>query len=243
MAKVHFSTSASLPRFDHRIKNLVGCRFGRLTVNNFAGRNKRQLIQWSCTCDCGTTDIIATSTTLTGGHKLSCGCLGREVTSKRSRTHGQKHSPEYQTWRSMKHRCYCVTAPGYTNYGGRGIIVCERWRNSFENFLADMGRRPQPASDYELDRINNDGNYEPGNCRWATRKQQANNRRQGRRGICRASHVVVFEGQRMILADLARRFGIDYHLLHSRLSAGWNLQKSLLNCITPRPPVARDRRA
>lgn len=227
MAADNSSKAIAPPRFNHRVKDLTRLKFGRLTVLAFAGRNSRKLVEWECVCECGASGIVATSTALTGGHKLSCGCLGREVTAKRSRTHGMKDSPEYQSWRSMKQRCNNKNATGFRNYGGRGIKICERWLNSFESFFSDMGKRPEPPELHEIDRIDNDGDYCRENCRWATIKQQANNRRQGRRGVCRASRLVEFQGKEFILADLARQFNIPYQRVYQRLAKGWDIQKAL----------------
>lgn len=121
-----------------------------------------------------------TARDLASGNTKSCGCLRRETTSLvglAKKTHGMRDTPEYGVWANMKDRCYNPSSEDYKNYGGRGIKVCERWLNSFENFYEDMGEKPWSKLLYSLDRINNDGNYEPSNCRWATVKQQVNNRR------------------------------------------------------------------
>lgn len=137
---------------------------------------------WTAQCICGVIKEVNIADIRNGSSK-SCGCLRTETTVKRFTTHGYGSQakgliPEYNTWLGMKQRCYNKKCACYSYYGGRGIRVCKRWKHSFSNFLADMGRKPGP--DYSIDRINVNGNYEPSNCRWATKKEQAINTRRSR---------------------------------------------------------------
>lgn len=159
--------------------NRIGQMFGRLTVTARSDRClPKKVAFWLCDCKCGTRGYEVRAGQLQSGRTQSCGCLQRERSRQANslpKSHGMRHSSEYKSWRAMKARCYVLTTPCYGNYGGRGVTVCEEWRNSFEAFYSHVG--PKPSAQHSIDRINNSGNYEPGNVRWATRKEQQRNKR------------------------------------------------------------------
>lgn len=152
--------------------DLTGQRFSRLTVLRFHDRTggASHIIRWWCRCDCGT-ELPVQVTYLRGGTQKSCGCWRRD----KHMTHGRSHTPEWNVWCGIIDRCYRQNSTVYDNYGGRGIAVCDLWRESFSNFFADMGTMPSPK--HSIDRIDNEGHYEPGNCRWATSSEQMSNQR------------------------------------------------------------------
>lgn len=195
--------------------DLVGQKFSRLTVVDFYINNneyKTNAAIWTCVCDCGNlVNVIGQN--LRNGITKSCGCLNKELKT----THGMFDSAEYKVWQGMQQRCNNDNDHSYCNYGGRGITVCERWLHSFENFLSDMGFKP--SSEHSIDRIDNNGNYEPGNCRWATKEEQANNRRN--------NVMCIYNGKEYTASQLAREYGININTFYSRLSAGMSVYEAL----------------
>jgi hypothetical protein len=203
-----------------KIQDLTGRVFGRLTVlGRGADRptpNGLREIRWRCLCVCGgTTEAIKAN--LTHGRTQSCGCLRQELLAVGRVTHGMGADGRYPIWFAMKDRCLCETDPAYDRYGGRGITVCDRWLNDFPAFCADMGERPAGLT---IERIDNNGNYEPGNCRWATMKEQSRNRRN--------NHMITHAGLTLCLAEWAERTAINYGTLRSRIARyGWSVERAL----------------
>lgn len=194
-------------------KNLTGHQFGRLTVIGYVGKENANS-QWLCACECGNSTVLITSQLLrTDSPWKSCGCQSRMSAYK----HGMTGTPEYQAWRSMYQRCTNPNNPQYNLYGGRGIKVCNRWRESFDNFYADMG--PRPGGEYSIDRVDANGDYEPGNCRWATPAQQSNNKRDNR--------VIEFDGESHTLTEWATIAGLSKSGLRWRLDNGWPVGDAL----------------
>lgn len=182
-----------------KVIDLKGRVFGRLTVLFRNGSSKRGRAKWDCICECGNKTNTAANNLL-NGDTLSCGCLMIERVKKAKFVHGVSNkTTEYRAWVNMKTRCYRVIGEDYPDYGGRGIIVCGRWKNSFVNFLADMGKKPTPQ--HSIERRNTDGHYEPDNCYWGTEEIQVRNKRNNRWLEC--------NGLKMIITDWARYFGID----------------------------------
>ena len=160
-----------------KVLDLTGKTFARLTV---VGRseNRGKEARWKCLCECGNQSIVF-GLSLKSGKTKSCGCLAKEITAKRSITHGMWGTSIWRAWTAMKARCSTPSLRSYKDYGGRGISVCSEWESSFEAFFKDMGPKPTPA--HQLDRIDNDGGYCPENCQWVTATANMNNRRNTKR--------------------------------------------------------------
>ena len=200
--------------------DLTGRIFGRLRVIGVAGKTGEPYPKylWKCACGCGG-EIITQGRYLVKGKTWHCHqCL-------QTRGSHLSSTPEHGAWCSMKERCLCETHPAYGNYGGRGIAIHEAWVTDFTAFLGHVGFRPSP--DHSLDRIDNERGYEPGNVRWATRKEQCNNRRVNRRLAC--------NGEDLTLAEWSDKIGVNQSTISERLTAGWSLERTL----TTNPRKAR----
>lgn len=189
---------------------MTGVIVGRLTVIERATNGSFGSARWLCRCECGKR-LIVLGWRLRAGSSKSCGCLTREINSKVHRIHGESccadNTKEYRAWVSIKQRCFDIRYKSYESYGGRGITMCEGWKNSFLQFLADVGRAP--TIQHQIDRINNDGNYEPNNVRWTDRRTQCRNRR----------NTIYLElcGEKKSLCDWADELGLRRATIYARL--------------------------
>lgn len=200
-----------------KVRDLTGKRFGRLRVESLVGVINRNSY-WLCLCDCGSKSSVC-ACHLASGKIQSCGCYQKEACSLRTTTHGViksgKYKREYFIWKGIISRCTDKENAGYKDYGGRGIAVCDRWMDSVLNFIQDMGPRPDGTS---VDRINNDGNYEPSNCRWADKHTQANNTRRNK--------FIEFCGKVQTVSQWGRELRLSPSVIASRLRIGWSLDRA-----------------
>lgn len=204
------------------IIDLTGKKFGRLTAIECVGKTKRNEAIWKCACDCGNI-LNVRSYPLKSGHTKSCGCLKKEEESNRKehphkKTHGLSGTRIYIIWCNMKSRCYNENNTFYSYYGGRGITVCEEWKNNFEAFY-NWAMSNGYKENLEIDKIDNDKGYSPENCRWIDRTSQMNNIRNNKK--------LVFNGNEATIKDLARKYKIDSGCLRWRIDHGWDLEKAL----------------
>jgi hypothetical protein len=214
--------STSLPR---PVRDLSGQSFGRLIPQRYVGGSR-----WECLCACGQATTVQTGH-LISGHTSSCGCLHRESGGSKP-IHGLSRHPIYKRWQGMLDRCYSPTHHKFPLYGGRGITVCERWRQSVLHFYADMG---DPPAGMTLDRYpDTNGPYSPENCRWATRTQQARNKRQ--------NHLLTFNNETHSVAEWAEKHNVKVGLYYSRLRANWSTEEVLMTPVLSRQDHRRSGR-
>lgn len=199
----------------------TGQRFGRLVVSRLVEVGKNWVGVWECVCDCGQV-VKVRSSNLTSGQIKSCGCLKREATIRRNTSHGLSGGEKtptklYRIWLGMRRRCFSVRSDDYPHYGGRGITVCGEWADyaAFHAWAMASGYQ----SGRSIERNDVDGNYEPSNCRWATRREQALNKRNSRR--------ITYNGQTLTTAEWAEATGIPHTALRMRLHRGWSVEKAL----------------
>lgn len=209
----------------------TGNKYGRLTIlsfSNFKAESNGRRPYWNCQCECGET-VQRSSHSMKSGRTSSCGCLRREMTVKRNTTHGQavrkQQTDEYNTWCEIIKRTTNPKCSQYPDYGGRGIAMCPEWRNSFESFLAEVGKKPSKL--HSINRINNEKSYEPGNCCWSTRAEQNRNKRN--------NVMITHDGVTMCAADWCEKTKIKVPTFHSRLNRGWSFKKTITTPVRATP--------
>lgn len=208
-----------------KVKDLTGERFGRLVVMERAG-SKNGRAAWLCRCDCGGEKVVSAAE-LSKGSTRSCGCLGREQRKQVARRQCHDFSranmmSERKTWENMIARCHYPKHRSYYAYGANGVEVCPQWRESFEQFVRDMGRRP---AGHTIDRIDSTGDYTPENCRWADIRTQANNKKSNRR--------LTHDGETLTVSQWAERVGMKTATLFARLRLGWSVHRALTEPVKP----------
>lgn len=195
---------------------MIGLKFNSALVLSETTRVNRLQPRFLCLCDCGKT-FESDGRHLRSGGTKSCGCIGRENARKASTTHGMSKTKEFNVWHSMKSRCNNPNVKEYPFYGGRGIKVCERWFNSFENFIADMGLCP---SGYSIERIDVNGDYSPENCKWIPRNDQSKN--------LRSNRVLTVNGVSKIMSEWAKDNGLTSQHIYTRLKRGWSVEEAVM---------------
>lgn len=199
-----------------KIIDLTGQRFGRLEVIGFHGLERRQAM-WDCRCDCGNM-CVKRGYLLRSGQTVSCGCILHDILIERNTVHGLSKHPVYNIWQHMKKRCYNKNCLDYKDYGGRGITVCDEWKDDFRSFY-DWSMANGWEKGLYIDRINNDGNYEPSNCRWTTMTVQANNTRR--------IHAITYNGKTQSMMDWCEELDLDYYCTRSRINNyNWSVEKA-----------------
>lgn len=209
--------------YSMRTKDITGEKYGQLSVLKISDKRSGGSVVWECICSCGNTTLVS-SGNLNSGHTTSCGCHKKKASSKcctdlfTKHGHAKKNekSATYYSWICMLNRCNNPKNKYYKNYGGRGVVVCKEWYD-FTSFLADMGERPDGTT---IDRIDVNGNYEPSNCRWATNREQHNNKR--------SNHKVNYKGEILTISQLASKYGINRSKLYHRINRiGLSVEESL----------------
>lgn len=203
-----------------RLIDLTGQQFGRLTVLEHKGRDENRNQFWLCKCECGNEKIIR-SANLKSGNTKSCGCLNNEMLPKRSKSnikHGMCNTRIYNIWSGLKSRCNYKGNDSYQSYGARGIKVCKEWEKDFISFY-DWAMQNDYNDNLSLDRIDNNGDYEPGNCRWATEIEQKNN--------TSYNTVLDYRGEKLTMAEIARKYNVNYDMFIRRIQRGWDIERAI----------------
>ncbi|KAA0770785.1 hypothetical protein DN392_22740 [Bacillus sp. BB51/4] len=204
--------------------DLTGKKFKMFTVLELSNeKDKNGKKKWKCQCECGEIRYILAQDLMQEKGQKSCGCIVKDRVREAQTTHGMSKHRLYGIWDAMKGRCYRETHESYMYYGGRGIKVCEEWKNSFENFM-NWALSNGYKDDLTIDRIDVNGNYEPSNCRWETMKEQANNRRPHKRKNVKQ---ITFDEKTMSLDDWSKETGINVCTLRQRINNGWSIEKAL----------------
>lgn len=196
--------------------DMTGQRYGSLIAVEYVGSRSGHAL-WKCICDCGN-EVIVQACHLRSGHTQSCGCLHDMMAGNLNKTHGKRKTRLYRIWLNMKNRCGNPLDACYKHYGCRGITVCDEWKNDFQAFY-DWAMANGYKEDLSIDRIDVNGNYEPNNCRWATTKEQANNKRTNR--------CIEAYGEKHTIKEWAEILNINYCTLYSRFKMGWDAERAL----------------